>query len=264
MEIITKCRACNYFSITSTDEFVATMDEDFDFVVTPFAFDVDLVVRSHEFEAERVYGSPGFEIPTDGTFLRIDSVFPSAHGDRLAGGGTKGGMILVKLRPLVKDLSAARVEVSFSYTDADGNRCTGSDETEAGALLAADPALGDVFADRGVRKAVALVRYVNMFQRWARDERAAGSDADAVVASVGFETGIPPPPPVTDDIDASSSAWGVTATPLRLSPAYDEVMHAFSQWFAAEVAALGDNRLADVTDRLDKIVGLAAPPSYSP
>ncbi len=52
---------------------------------------------------ERVYGSPGFDLPSaDGAMMEIDCVSPSAVDEK---DKIKGGMVLAKLKPISDNIS---------------------------------------------------------------------------------------------------------------------------------------------------------------
>jgi len=72
------------------------MSEDFDYIMFPVAFDISIKLESDAFEVERVYGSPGQEIPSSGADLKITSVFPSQKEEPTT---TKGGVVLLKMKP---------------------------------------------------------------------------------------------------------------------------------------------------------------------
>lgn len=61
-----KMRACNYFAVKTSREFKRQMTEEFDYMVTPNVFDCTISMQSDHWEAERVFGTPGFEIPEKG------------------------------------------------------------------------------------------------------------------------------------------------------------------------------------------------------
>ena len=73
------------------------MEEDFDYLVTPSVFDVSVSIKSNGWSAERVYGSPGFEVPSAGKIMQMDSSFPSPQE---RAGWSKGGIVVVKLHNL--------------------------------------------------------------------------------------------------------------------------------------------------------------------
>lgn len=58
VEAISHIPACNYFTVQSPKEFKQLMDRDFDYIVTPSCFNVQVkIASSSTIEAERVYGS---------------------------------------------------------------------------------------------------------------------------------------------------------------------------------------------------------------
>ena len=55
---ITKVRGANYYSVHSTKEFKTRMDDEFEYMVTPLVFDLQLSLTATGYEIEKVYGSP--------------------------------------------------------------------------------------------------------------------------------------------------------------------------------------------------------------
>ena len=71
------------------------MEEEFDYLVTPSVFNISVSMESNQYYAERVYGSPGYEIPTAGKLMYIDSTFPSPQDKEEM---SKGGIVIAKLK----------------------------------------------------------------------------------------------------------------------------------------------------------------------
>ena len=96
--MVTNTKGCNYLSVLSTEDFKKTMSKDFEYIVTPIAFNSTVNLSSSSFKIDRVYGSPGYEFPIDGKLLTIHSLFPSQKENE---NFTKGGVVLVKLSPFI-------------------------------------------------------------------------------------------------------------------------------------------------------------------
>ena len=74
------------------------MSKDFEYIVTPIAFNSTVNLSSSSFKIDRIYGSPGYEFPINGKLLTIHSLFPSQKEKE---NETKGGVVLVKLSPMI-------------------------------------------------------------------------------------------------------------------------------------------------------------------
>lgn len=106
---------CLIFSVKSARDFKKQMNEEFDYMVTVDVYDVSVEFDDNAkgWQVERVYGSPGFEIPDKGrlTYMvsllwRIifqDSCFPSPKESATM---TKGGVIVIKLKKTSEDASS--------------------------------------------------------------------------------------------------------------------------------------------------------------
>ena len=68
---LTKLRNTNYMSVKSSKDFKRKMDEDFDYLVTPIVYDVDVSFDTKAWKVERVFGSPGFEYPAEGKLAHM-------------------------------------------------------------------------------------------------------------------------------------------------------------------------------------------------
>jgi len=225
VEAISHIPACNYFTVQSPKEFKQLMDRDFDYIVTPSCFNVQVkIASSSTIEAERVYGSPGHEIPQQGVLLEILSTFPSPkeNDDQ-----TKGGIVLIKLKKPQQQAGEAELKVVVSYDDADGKHY--SDENTIVVSLAAASPKG-YYSGSAIRKAIALARFVNIMKWWIRDTSSGKSDASS--ASVSQAAGVPVPP--VDPLEGNS--W----TPLAVSKHYKAAFAEFLSHYERELEALAD------------------------
>jgi Ca-activated chloride channel homolog len=58
IEILTKTKGANYYSVHGSQEFKQRMDTEFDYMVTPLVFDLRLSLKTDGFAVKDVYGSP--------------------------------------------------------------------------------------------------------------------------------------------------------------------------------------------------------------
>jgi Ca-activated chloride channel family protein len=217
IELLTKTRGANYYSVHNSQEFKQRMDAEFDYMVTPLVFDLRLALQSDGFAVKDVYGSPEANQAT-GQLIFVNTLFPSKSED----GQTKGGVILVLLEHTG---ASSQVKLSASYLDRNG--------VAAGSEVAFDyTAVPDQAPNTGVRKAVLLARYVRLIKAWIAAER----QSAAAQAGATYD-----------------STWERTSLPLTVSAAYKAQLAAFSTYFKSEMAAIGDDTLAQEVTVLDKL-----------
>ncbi|MFQ5590584.1 MAG: VWA domain-containing protein [Phycisphaerae bacterium] len=150
---ISQVRGGNYFFLSDYERIVSVFDEEFDYLVTPVAYDVELTVAvPFEFDIEDIYG-----VPTSGPIghtvdLSVPTLFLS--------GREGGGAILVRVRAggfvdFTVDNTVA--EIALAYTTPEG-------ETETPPIVRAvlpaglDPdAAESYFETEGSQRAVLLL-----------------------------------------------------------------------------------------------------------
>jgi Ca-activated chloride channel family protein len=219
---ITKIRGANYHSIHSAWEFKKRLDREFDYMVTPWAFDLTLHIEADGLDIAAVYGSPEAHLAT-GELMRVATLFPAP----VSSGAVKGGIILLALRPTGGPTSD--LQLTARYEDRAGRRHRSS------VTVAPPPTAGEACRSRDVRKAVLLARYARLMRQWIRAER--GADAAPAVGG--------------------RSRWERTSDPLHVEPEQKERMRVFLEHFHAESMAIGDPDL-EREERL--LAGLAAGP----
>lgn len=90
VETITKTHGCSYYTVNNIDDFKKLLVEDFDYMVFPIGFDIEITTSV---EYLNVYGSPNTSSENKGVITYIASAMPSNKDER----GTKGGVILFKI-----------------------------------------------------------------------------------------------------------------------------------------------------------------------
>ena len=94
-------------------EFRERMDDEFEYMVTPLVFDLQLRLEAQGWEIEKVYGSPEANEAT-GELMKVNTLFPS----KTEGGETRGGIVLLKLN---KTSGEGDLVLKVSYEDRNGN-----------------------------------------------------------------------------------------------------------------------------------------------
>jgi Ca-activated chloride channel homolog len=215
IDAITKVRGANYYSVHNEDEFKTRMDDEFDTMVTPLVFDLELTFRSEGYAIDAVYGSPEADQAT-GVLMRVNTLFPS----KSEGGQTKGGIILLKLR---RTGDSPDIELGASYQDRSGKSLSTRESLEYTAEL-------DVAPNTGIQKAILLSRYVSLMKEWIAFER---QDIEP---------------------DPELSEWEQPSAPLVVSPEYQEKMQTFLTAFEAEADEIGDSALDQEAALLEQLI----------
>lgn len=243
---ISKIRGANWYSVHSARDFRKRLDEEFDFMVTPLVFDLQLRLETKGYEIVKVYGSPeeddgkataagaGDEASTK-DIMRVNTLFPS----KVEAGQTRGGVILVKLRARGGE---TRLALTASYEDRLGRR-----ESETKTVSLPGPhALA--YPTTGIRKAILLSRYADLLRNWVTDEGVSRIERRPIAVSVSDVDGIPCPP-----TPAVLGRWERQSLPLTVSSAYQRFFAKFLTHFRAEASLLGDPSLDREAKVLEKL-----------
>ena len=234
---ITKIRGANYYSVHSSKDFYARMDDEFEYMVTPLVFNLLLQLDAPGFEIEKVYGSPEADEST-GEIMKVNTLFPSKTQD----GETRGGIVILKLKKIGNDNT---LKLTTSYEDRSGQ--IGGDEIQI-TLPSVTP---DHYDNTGIRKGILLARYVNIMRNWIDDERESYQAKKPVVPIMTYETGIIIPP----DVEVPQlGRWERQSIPLQISDEYKTMISDFKDYFESESRAIGDNILSQEVEIMEKLI----------
>lgn len=237
VDAITSTRGANYYSVDSAERFEERMGEEFEHMVTPLVYDLSVTVDSSAYEIEQVYGSPSADEAT-GEVMSVKTLFPSRRED----GKTEGGIVLLGLERTGGEGAdgegagdGGTITLTAEYETPDGET---HETTRAVEFSGMEPG---TYENTGIRKAIALSRYANLMRNWAAYERAqaAGGEPD------GPAEGIEP--------RAELGEWEQRSVDLRVSPVYRERFARFSEYFAAERSALGDDDMIEDLAIVEKL-----------
>ena len=234
IELVTKTKGANYYTVHSPREFRQRINEEFDFMVTPLIFDLRLDFESRGWRIEKVYGSPEADEAT-GSLMKINTLFPS----QTEGGETRGGLVLLKLRR-ISSTAEDRVYLRVTYEDRNGRR----DSSEA--VLTLETTRPEYFDNTGIRKGVLLTRYASLLKNWMIDERSHLQYSRPWDPIVREDTGIILPPETT-------TQWERQSMPLFVSDPYLRLFRSFRAYFQDEMDAIGDFTLEQEMDILDEL-----------
>ncbi len=230
IDSITKVRGANYYSVHSSYEFKQRMDDEFDYMVTPLVFNLQLKLEADGWEIEQVYGSPEADQST-GELLKINTLFPAST----EGGETRGGLVLLKLR---RTGESNRIILKTSYEDRTGKY----DSSEVAIQLNGhDP---EYFGNNGIRKGVLLSRYADLLKTWMSDERSHAHISYPWEPCMDEHTGIICPPP-------GLSQWERTSMQLTVSGPYRHLFATFLDYFNSEAGHIEDADLNQETEILE-------------
>lgn len=234
IELISKSRGCNYYSVHSPGEFRERMEEEFDFMVTPLVFDLELEFESEGWRIDRVYGSPEADSAT-GRMMYVNTLFPSKREN----GETKGGLILLKLRRLSEEPDD-RIYLYANYEDRNGH------EESNRAVVRMDEYMPEYFGNSGIRKGILLLRYATLLQNWTYDERLyRGSEPDWE-PGINERTGYRYPD--------YTGQWERKSLRLTVHEPYREILGDFTEYFNGEMERIGDSSLEQELDVLDTLL----------
>jgi Ca-activated chloride channel family protein len=224
VEGITKVKGANYYSVHSPAEFRQRMNDEFDYMVTPLVFNLQLNFESPGWRIDKVFGSPEANQST-GELMRINTMFPS----KTEGGETKGGLVLLKLRK-TSNTPNQPVYLRVSYEDRNG-RVDGSSQQ-----IVLESTQPDYFDNTGIRKGVLLTRYASLLQNWMIDERQYAAYSRPWDPCISTDTGIIIPV-------VNVGQWERQSLALMVSEPYKKIFRDFSKYFSGEMSAIGDYSL---------------------
>lgn len=240
IDYITKTRGANYYSVNSSKEFKTRMDDEFEYMVTPLVFNLQLKLESKGFQIEKVYGSPEANEAT-GELMKVNTLFPA----KSSGGETKGGIVLLKLKKISDD---TKLTLSTSYEDRNGKA---DSDTVSVTFEDKKP---DFYQNTGIRKGIILSRYVNLLKYWLANEAVKTTPnlpEPLPIVILDDRTGILVP----DDLVFLPllNKWEHQSTPLTVSQEYKDLFKKFIPYFESEIKAIGDETMSQEVDLLKKL-----------
>jgi Ca-activated chloride channel family protein len=222
-DTVSGIRGANHYFIHSADEFEQRLGDEFDYMVTPLVYDLDLELDADGYEIEAVHGSPS-AAAGDERLMHVGTLFPSAKQD----GEARGGVVLVRL---TKTGASGSLELQASWTERDG-----SEQTER--VSVAMPEETGSFAHDGVRKAVALARYARELRAWAGDVH------DRADKATGVDDWLLP-----DERGEHERESVPLVVPDEYAGRFDELR----RYLAAEMDAIGDESLEQELSLLETL-----------
>lgn len=241
IENITKTRGANYYSVHSPKEFKTRMDDEFEYMVTPLVFNLQLNLESEGYKIEKVYGSPEANEST-GELMKVNTLFPAKSTNE----GTKGGLVLLKLKKISED---AELKLTTSYEDRNGKA---DKDTVSVTFEDKEP---DFYQNSGIRKGIVLSRYANLIKNWLANEAVKESpepiDIIPLPIVITRETGIIVP---DDQVYLKLlSKWEQKSVPLQVSQEFKDLFKEFIPYFESEMESIGDDTMSKELEILEKL-----------
>lgn len=258
IECLSDVKGANYYSVHNSEEFKKKMGDEFDFMVTPLVFDLELKLDSNQYEIREVYGTDT-KAKTTGTIMKVNTLFPSSSNSE---GEVKGGVILIKLSPRMftteyPNEQAMYTKVVVSYKDKDGNSHSNEQKVD---FNMSDK---DRYDNTGIRKAIALTRYANVMKDWILYERAKDierNDTDILIKDknrvlITEETGIIKCPYCEPEIIRTFLGENERQSKaINVSLEYVDVLMKVKNYLKNEIKEIGDNDMNQEVELLDLLV----------
>lgn len=237
-EGVSDVRGFNYYSVHNGNEFKKILADEFDYMVTPLVYDLDLTFKSDSYRIENVYGSDSVNKST-GNIMHVNTLFPSNSNDD---GEVKGGIIVLKLKK-IDESKNSDIELKVSYKDNDEK------EHQNDKRAAFKDSNEDYYDNLGIRKAIVLARYVGTMKNWTTYERTKHEEFNA-----GREYD------VTDycyDDEYVKNVLGINerkSVQLSVSDNYKETFKKLKTYIEQENKILNDKDLNNEIDIIDMLI----------
>lgn len=234
VEYVSKTRGANYYSVHSSKEFKKRMDKEFDYMVTPLVYDLELKLASRGYKIDAVYGSPQANIST-GRIMKVHTLFPSASD----GKRNKGGVILLRLKKTGK---AENIKLSVSYQDTRGKKYRNYQNINFTRQTLLDE--NGYYDNNGIKKAILLSEYVTLMKNWMIDARAGCNDKVEYIQQPPIQIMrrcmiYPPIRPIYPKL----KTWERKSCKLQVSAGYQKIFSLFRRHYKNEMKQLRDKSL---------------------
>ena len=237
IEEITDVKGANYYSVHNSKEFKERMGEQFEYMVTPLVFDLNLDFASDSYKLEAVYGTDSKD-KDSGNIMKVNTLFPSKT---TSDGEVKGGVVLLKLRKL-NDNGDGKIKLKVSYKDRNGQSFENSQEVTFDKTE-------EFYDNTGIRKAIVLVRYANTLKNWILYER---SENDKFI--ITSRTGIVDCDIVVDEIVRLLGEQERVSTSLSVSKNYQAIFEKLQKYMQHEINEIKDETMNQEIELLNILI----------
>ena len=239
IEKISDTKGANYYSVHNSKEFKERMGEQFEYMVTPLVFDLNLNFKSDDYNIEMVYGSDSSEGQKE-NLMKVNTLFPSKTSEK---GEVKGGIVLVKLKEK-RETKNGKVELEVSYKDRNGK------EYKNTQIINFDINKNEEFYDNsGIRKAIVLTRYVNILKYWILYER-----TENKIFMIGPSKGIVDFFYTENEITKILGEHERMSVKLKVSEEYKEIFRNMKEYILKENEEIKDDVLKKEIEILDMLI----------
>lgn len=228
----------NYYSVHNEEEFKKQMGEDFDFMVTPLVFNLNLDFDSKDYTLEAVYGTDA-QNDNKENIMHVNTLFPSKRNEN---GEVKGGIILLKLEKKNNN-TKGNIKLKVSYEDGYRNKHQ-NEQT----VYFEDK--DEYYDNTGIRKGILLTRYANLMKDWILFERS-GKNKEFLVTN---KTGIIFPDYDEEQITRILGEHERTSVRLTTSDESKDLFKKMKNYFKEEINNLGDDTLEQEIEILDILI----------
>ena len=238
IESLSNVKGANYYSISSSKQFKKILGEEFDYMVTPLVFDLNLNFESDGYEIDKIYGTDSQD-KSYGNIMKVNTLFPSNTNEDSE---AKGGVILLKLKKKENGTNN-KIKLNVSYTDRDGNQHTNSQVVEFNKD-------DEYYENTGIRKAICLTRYANVLKNWILYERS--NENDKFYIDENF--GIVDCEYSKDEIRKLLGENERTSVKLTVSDKYKDIFKKIKDYLENEKNEVKDESLKQETELLEKLI----------
>jgi len=234
-EAISKVKGANYYSVHSSGEFKKRLNDEFDYMVTPLVFDLELSLKSEGYKIVQIYGSPEANL-SSGEIMKVNTLFPSEKKDEQ----TKGGVIIIKMKKISDD---PNITLKVSYKDRNGKLSSNSKN------ISMTGNNNEYYDNTGIRKAILLTRYADVMKLWL------GNEKNRKISNINEAGGYKEKNFINSDgKKIQLNKWERQSNTLTIAGEYKELFGSFKKYFDAEITAIGDKTLNVESKLLDKLI----------
>ena len=254
---------CNFFSVHSASEFLHQMTWEFDYLVFPIVENLVVSVVGKEGEGERegeekgvwvekVCGSPeSLEGYPRGTVMVCSGLFASQTQGKGGEGGTKGGVVVVKLRG-VKEGEKVKLRTKFVTHEKEVVEVENEvvfpkwEEGKGG-----EREKWGSFGGEGVRKGVLVCRYVEFMKRFLEDVQKVKN-----VPTISKESGVVWKAKEEEEKEEAFEGGQKVGkeTEVGCLGEYRERMKEFLEYFEGEASGLDDTELGVWKGKMEQLL----------
>ena len=242
-EAISDVRGANYYSVHNSSEFKDRMGEQFEYMVTPLVFDLELSLNSDVYEIVEVYGSDTVN-KESGSIMNVNTLFPSKT---TSDGEVKGGVVLLKLSKKNENSNDINEDITLnvSYKDREGKEYQNSQKVSFTNNQ-------EYYDNTGIRKAILLTRYANTLKDWILYERSDEDRRFLITPNTGIEDCLY----TKDEIYFILGRNERTSVDLEVSDEYKEIFSNLKTYMEQEINEIQDDTLKQEIEILDKLINL--------